>query len=562
MSKSSSKTGTVFTLSAAAADAVKRYGSAIKEHLVSLKGIDRDFDMRDIQVGKTILCKYGSVDIPVKVTDVDGGKIGVELFGGQAPIRWTAQAKDISGIVGKRSLEAISRSRVHQDYAEQNLTQQAGFSAEVKEVARRRAEEAIKGKRPTTLRTDDIPGHTNDQLIDIVSTDGAGNPVPGTGYQMKFVGGNAKGAVQTMLSSKKFQKYYDNDIKIMVPKGDLAAMREEISRRAASLENQIGRMRAGNADPAAIDAKVKQLEKCRTLSKNLRESKVTRSEALEARIDPARSVAKDILKNAHEAGKKQAVVGAAVGGGISIVRNAVDLYRGKIDAVTATKNVTIDAGGAAVISYGTATVGSVIKGAMQNSGRSALRAVSKTNMPAYIATAAWEVGKTMKSYFCGEIDSVQCLEELGEKGFTMVTGAMFAAVGQVVIPIPVVGALAGSMLGYALSSASYRVLLDSLKSAKLARAERLRIEKECGEAVRMLKEYRDELERFINEYLSETAAVFDEAFAAMKEKLKIGDVDGYLSSVNRITETCGKKPLAMTKKEVDDLMASPGTINI
>ena len=30
------------------------------------------------------------------------------------------------------------------------------------------------------------------------------------------------------------------------------------------------------------------------------------------------------------------------------------------------------------------------------------------------------------------------------------------------------GALAGSMLGYALSSASYRVLLDSLKAAKLA----------------------------------------------------------------------------------------------
>ena len=77
------------------------------------------------------------------------------------------------------------------------------FDAEVEEVARRRAEEAIKGRKPRTVRTDDIPGHVNDPFFDITcKVDAKGNPIPGASAQMKFVGSSPEAAVDKMLTKQ------------------------------------------------------------------------------------------------------------------------------------------------------------------------------------------------------------------------------------------------------------------------------------------------------------------------------------------------------------------------
>ena len=287
---------------------------------------------------------------------------------------------------------------------------------------------------------------------------------------------------------------------------------------------------------------------------------MTNSEAMEARLHPTLSTAKDIVKIAHRSGVEQAKMGIAIGGGISIIRNAIALYKGDKEGVEAIKDIAVDTAGAAAVSYATGFGGAVIKGSMQNSSSAMLRGISKTNLPAYIATSTLEIGKTMTAYFKGDIDGAACLEELGEKGYGMVTSAMFAAVGQMVIPIPILGAMAGSMLGYALASASYHSLLGSLKEAKLAKTERIRIETECEEAVKMLQEYRQKLEKYIDDYLQKTENVFNEVFSEIKDKLAIGDADGYIRSINKITEFCGKNPIASNRKDVDLLMQNDSPI--
>ena len=555
------KTLSTVTLVAAAEDTVRRFGSGIKEHLVALNGIDREISVDKLAVGKTVLFNWNGNDIPVVIKNIAGrNNIQVEIAGDQLHTSLNIDLNDINGVLNKRGLESIAKSKVNPEFAEQNLKQQAGFSAEVKEVAKRRAEEAVAGKNPKTVRTDDLPGHVNDPFFDITcKVDAKGTPIPGASAQMKFVGSSPEEAVDKMLT-KQYQKYHDNDVKIMVPKDYYPGMKEVVQQKITSLEEQIATLRENGASQEIIDSKVKRLENCKTLQKNLQESKVTNAEAMEARINPTLSTAKDITKLAHRAGVQQAAIGAAVGGGVSIVRNAVALYKGDKNGVEALKGVTVDTAGAAAVSYATGFGGAVIKGTMQNSSSAMMRGISKTNLPAYIATSTLEIGKTMKSYFSGEIDGAECLEELGEKGYGMVTSAMFAAVGQVLIPIPIFGAMAGSMLGYALSSVSYHILLDSLKEAKLAREERIRIEKECAEAVKMLQEYRIELEKLIDDYLKEAEDTFNEVFSEIKEKLAIGDADGYIRSVNKITEFCGKKPIADNREEVDLLMQNNAPI--
>lgn len=490
-------------VSGAAADTVSRYGGAVKEHIVAYSGIDNE-----------------------------------------------------NGVKLKRSLKSISKSKVNDQYRDANLKQQAGFGAETKETARRRAEQQIKGKKPTAVRTDDIPGHVNDPLYDITDgVDAQGNPIPGKSVQMKFVGSSPKAAVGKLLG-KGFQKYRDNNCKIAVPSDYFDGMKQELSDRMASLEKQIERC-AAKGDDATVEKLKAKLKECKKLRGLLRKSSVSNAEAMEARTSPKISTAKDMGRVMHRGGMEAAKGAACIGGVISLVRNAMDLFSGKKSGGEAAKDVALDTAQAAALGYGTGAVGALAKGVLQNSKSTVLRQMAtKTSLPAYIASTTLEIGKTLTRYAKGEIGGEQCLNELGEKGYGMINSAFYAGVGQVLIPIPVVGALAGGMMGYALSSASYKILTESLRDARLAHARRLEVEKDCAEAIEMMRACRRHLEKTIKREMSEQRAIFNETFNQVKSALKIGDVDGYIDGMNKMTVAMGGKPQFSNYTEFDDLMNS------
>lgn len=500
------KTFTNLSVAGTATDVVDRFGSAVKEHVVGYSGVDNE-----------------------------------------------------AGRALKRGLKTISGYRNPSDSW---TKQQAGFSAEVKEVARRRAEEAISGKKPCTVRTDDVPHHVNDPLYDITSkVDANGNPVSDFSEQMKFVGSSSKEAASKLLS-KDFDKYIENDVKMTVPSDFYDGIKADLEERITSLKERIQFLQKNGGDSEALKAAQDKLRKCETLNKNLVKGKVSNAEAIEARNTPLWSTTKDVVKVAHQAGLEQAKTGAVIGGALSLVRNVVSVYKGEKSKTEAAWAVGKDTAGAAGLSYATAFGGSVIKGYMQNAPISMFRCASRTNLPAYIATAAWETGKTLKAYFSGEIDGVQCLEQLGEKGYGMIGGALGAGIGQVVIPVPIVGMLVGSMVGYALSSVSYNILVTSLSEAKLAREERIRIELECNEAIAMLQQYRKELEALIQKYFHEQNAFFEQTFCEIKKTFNTGDIDGYIAGTNKITERFGKKALYSNMQEFEQFMRGEEPLKI
>jgi hypothetical protein len=173
-----------------------------------------------------------------------------------------------------------------------------------------------------------------------------------------------------------------------------------------------------------------------------------------------------------------------------------------------------------------------------------------------LATAVAEAGKTLLRFMRGDIDGTQCLMDLGENATTTMSTSVFAAIGQTAIPIPVVGAFVGSLVGYVLSTACYGQLVATLNAAKFAHEERLRIEKECDEAITMIRQYRAEMERVINQYLSAHSAVFHAACDQMKSALKLGDIDGFINGANQITEDLGGKVQFRNQAGFDALMDS------
>lgn len=144
----------------------------------------------------------------------------------------------------------------------------------------------------------------------------------------------------------------------------------------------------------------------------------------------------------------------------------------------------------------------------------------------------------------------------------MMSSAMFSVIGQIAVPIPVVGSMIGGMVGYALSSATYGILTQSLRDEKVAHKERMEIERACEEHIKMIREYRAEMEKFTSEYLSESMDIFRESFAGIKNAFAIGDVDWFIESANMITENFGGEASFSSMEEFNSKMIMGSTFKL
>ena len=485
-------------ISAASAETVARYGAGVRERLVAYSGIDNELGKR----------------LHTSLKDVSNYKISADPL--KDPKRYYAELKA-----------------------------KAGYSAEVLEVAERRAAEAQAGRKPTTQRVDDLPGHVNDPLYDITSkVDASGNPIPGSSAQLKFRG-KTPGECLKILSGKSCEKYVESNCKLVVPKDYYDGVKEALAQRIEKVEAQIAKLEAGG-NAKALETRQAELEKLKRIDRNLRQSKVTNAEAQQAVTKPGWVTAKGILRDAHQAGKAQAGMGAAIGGGVSIITNLTAVFRGEKKIEDAAVDVAKDTAIAGGMSYATAFAGAVIGGTARNASSAMIRSLAKSNLPSYIVTTVWEIGKTMTRYVRGEIDGAQCIEELGVKGYSMSTSAVY-----------VVGALAGSMFGYYLGNVTYAVLRDGLVGAKLAREERIRIERECEAAIAFTRKCRAEIEADMRRYFQAEDRFFRFSFGFIKACLDNGDIDGYIAGTNAVIEHLGGTPAYANKEEFNNLMSHP-----
>lgn len=492
-------------LEGAAEEVVQRYGSAVKEHFVAYTGMDNE--------------------------------TGEQL---------------------KKGLKDIAKSKVNPEFKDTNLKQQAGFAAEDKYTARQNAERII-NKDKTRVHNTDVKGSGSyNELFDHIITDENGIVI--SQEQMKFVGSDPKACLEK-LASKKFQKYLDADATITVPSDYYDGILEEAKKSIKSLEEQLKHAKENGNEELAKSIQ-ERIDKYKKIKASVKDSGVSNKEAMEARLHPKISTAKDVVKVAHRAGMEQAVYGAAIGGGISMVKNIVAVVKGEKKPEEAELSLIKDTGVAAGTSYATAFAGSVIKGGMQNSASETVQSLAKTNLAATIVTTTLETGKTLKSYFTGNISGLECLEELGEKGVGQLSAAMFATAGQILIPVPVVGAMIGSMVGYALSSACYKELLGALKEAKLAHEERLRIEKECEEAIKMIVQFREEMNEAIEKYLKDMRETFSAELEKGEKAIWKDDIDAFISAANNMSVKLGRKPQFNTFKEFDAFMGTETALKL
>lgn len=265
---------------------------------------------------------------------------------------------------------------------------------------------------------------------------------------------------------------------------------------------------------------------------------------------------KNVVTTGHEAGLNAATNSACMVGMMSSINNIKAVLSGEKEADEAIIDVTLETGVAAGKSYIMAGSLNTICHSLSSSSSKFVQALSQSNVPGKVITAVALVGSTLKRYGNGEISTQECIMEIGEKGLNMATTGYSMLIGQMAIPIPVVGATIGALVGSALSSQYYNQLMNKLKQKKLEHEERLRLIEESERVAEEAKNYRLELEEYLARYFRDYQDCFDEALSGLKLAFLNGDADGVIGQANKITRKLGGNVYYENVEEFKDFLDS------
>jgi hypothetical protein len=381
-----------------------------------------------------------------------------------------------------------------------NTKTQQGYSAEVLDTAKQNSENIKKGSSERVSRTDDVTDpqtgkkRVNDPNHDQVTLDSEGNIITGSGVQVKFYEPDSFVDFVTGKKRAKHGKLWVDkysDGKFSVPADQYDEIKRKLKEEIEALEN---------ANDLTTEQQ-RRLDYIKKVDKNLKKSKVSKTEAVEARKKPEKVTAKEIAKTSHEAGVEAAKVGAMVGGGISVITNTMAVLKGEKEVDEAIGDTVIDTAKAGATSYATGFTNTALASVMKNSSNELARSLGKANAPAYIIQTAISTMKSLVSLCNAEITVNEFFLEIGKNGTTLLASAQGAVIGQLLIPVPVVGALVGGLVSTLLCGAIY----DCTIGMKMLNAEIDEFSNRLADEMIFLKEYQARLMQFdIDRFKRET----------------------------------------------------------
>lgn len=269
------------------------------------------------------------------------------------------------------------------------------------------------------------------------------------------------------------------------------------------------------------------------------------------------------LTDMHESGKKSGNMGAFVSGGIATVSGVQQIYKDEADIGEVVANVSVEAAKGYATGY---TCTAISKGITHSTtyvfGHATSKALTRSNAPVAMAAGVITTGKSMFSYMKGDIDSEQLLSEISHTAITCTYSFYYGAVGQAVIPIPVVGALIGSGVGYFIGNMLHQsslIALGDSQAVKIAKERRKAIEAMCLTMIPIIQKNRAELEKNINEHFSARKEVFFEAFNILDTSLGECNPDTFVLGLEKINNQFGATLQFKNFAEFDTFMNSDKT---
>ncbi len=295
-----------------------------------------------------------------------------------------------------------------------------------------------------------------------------------------------------------------------------------------------------------------------SLSKEGKEKAIEHSQSAQASLEKEfrKGRLHNIVQSSHEAGLEGAKYSGITALTISTITNITDLINGKKDADEALKDIAKDGLKATargyVVSGGLAT----FSHSLSSSSNPILHMLSDANVTGTILTTVMSTGDTVLKYVNGEISTSECINDLGDNGTVLATSGLSMSIGQAVIPIPIVGAAVGALVGATLTSGLYQAMTQGLQQKVYEQHEREQIIKECEIIAEAERDYRKQLEEYLENYFREYRSYFNNALSQIDSAFLAGDADGVIQGANMITRKLGGTVHYETVDEFVDFLNS------
>ncbi len=242
---------------------------------------------------------------------------------------------------------------------------------------------------------------------------------------------------------------------------------------------------------------------------------------------------------AHNAGKEVGMQAGTMAIATAGLSNIVAVIKGEKDPAEALADTAKAGGASTAIGYLTGSGLETVTQILTNSSSKFLQSLASANVPAKVITAVTLIGGTMKDYITGKITTSECITKLGETGFNVAVTGQTMLVGQALIPIPVVGAAVGALVGSFLSGQLCGTVSEALQRKDLEHQERMRLQAEYKKAVAQSRAFRQELETYLESYFRDCRACFDEALSEIHQAFQSGDSEGVVRGANMVTQRLG-----------------------
>ena len=402
-----------------------------------------------------------------------------------------------------------------------NYQQQAGFSAESKQVARANEKNILSGNKTRYARTDDL-GAVNHPVYDYAETD------PSSGSARIGPDGNFVGGAQMKVhgNTEEYRKLYGSkydkyeSAKLVLPSDQFDTIMQDWDVQEAKLKQQVDALN-GKGDTALAKEKQAQIDRIKSARRRAVKSEVSTADAMEARKSPTLSVGKDALRVGHSAGLEASKSAAMVGGGVSVLKNGYDVFKGDKNIGDASLDILTDTGRAALTAYASGAVTATLGGALQAANEQVLRNLGKGNAPATIVQATTILGKSVLDVIAGKITPEQMVAQISREGTTLamsLTGSNLGAVlGTFVAPGvgTVVGGFVGGMVASIMSGSIHAALQKSVHDLELSNEQRKRTEAFCARMIAEHQAYRKQMDLVFDQFFLEKRTQLKSAFDSM-----------------------------------------------
>jgi flagellar biosynthesis chaperone FliJ len=463
-------------------------------------------------------------------------------------------------------LVKISHHKLNPNYLDANLSQQAGFSAEIRHVAHTNANNIISGSSVRINLTDRL-GSRNDPLADYVCVGADNKPLknPDGSYvkatQSKFL--KDPKSYDKLLSEKWYGKY--QTAQIDVPSDHYPAVIQHWNEEIDELTKQESHLKK-SASPEELKKVQQRIKRIKDLKSRINASSLSSDEAKDARINPRIVTFKDVGKVSHAAGVEGAKYGASFGAGISGAQNLIRYRKGEISFEEASANTVKQALKSGASGYVNSAATTALSGAMKASQQKVLQSLAQKGGPAAIVQAGAVLSKNVILLAQGKVSAEQFVGNVGKEGLTLGASLSGSSIGAIVgtAIFPGIGTAIGGVVGgmaYSLMmQAGIGQLQQVARETTLAFEHRNQVEKITRMLIEQEREYRrntlDVLATIIDSNEKELLAHFETTLTALRQGT---DLTPGLQSISQTMKLNINFP---SKREIETKLNSGQVIRI